>query len=109
MGQWPHGESTRYKGGGTLTTILLDPTAARAGPARQRVAGHQSLEGLTVGLLDIRKRQGDVVLDHLERLLGERGIRVGRYAKPTFTKPAPSSVIDQVTAECDAVVEGLAD
>ncbi len=109
MGQWPHGESTRHKGGGALTTILLDPTAARARPARQRVAGHRSLEGLTVGLLDIRKRQGDVVLDHLERLLGERGIRTGRYAKPTFTKPAPSSVIDQVTAECDAVVEGLAD
>lgn len=92
-----------------MTTILLDPTAAQGSPARQRVAGHRSLKGLTVGLLDIRKRQGDVVLDHLERLLGERGIRTGRYAKPTFTKPAPGSVIDRITSECDAVVEGLAD
>lgn len=92
-----------------MTTILLDPTATHAAPARQRAAGHRSLEGLTVGLLDIGKRQGDVVLDHLERLLGERGIRTGRYAKPTFAKPAPSGVIDQVAAECDAVVEGLAD
>ena len=92
-----------------MTTILLDPTAARASPARQRVPGHRSLEGLTVGLLDIRKRQGDVVLDHLERLLGERGIRTGRYAKPTFTKPAPGAVIDRIASECDAVIEGLAD
>ena len=92
-----------------MTTILLDPTAARASPARQRVAGHRSLEGLTVGLLDIRKRQGDVVLDQLERLLGERGIRTGRYAKPTFTKPAPGAVIDRIASECDAVIEGLAD
>ena len=92
-----------------MTTILLDPTAVQVAPARQRVAGHSSLEGLTVGLLDIRKRQGDVVLDHLERLLGERGIRTGRYAKPTFTKPAPGDVIDRIASECDAVVEGLAD
>ncbi len=109
MGKRPQGEPTRHKGGGALTTILLDPTVARATSGRQRVAGHRSLEGLTVGLLDIGKRQGDVVLDHLERLLGERGIRTGRYAKPTFTKPAPPEVIDRVTAECDAVVEGLAD
>ncbi len=92
-----------------MTTILLDPTAARESSVRQRVAGHRSLAGLTVGLLDIRKRQGDIVLDHLEKLLGERGIRTGRYAKPTFTKPAPGVVIDRIAAECDAVVEGLAD
>ena len=92
-----------------MTTILLDPTVKRAGPSRRRVAGHRSLENLAVGLLDIGKRQGDVVLDHLERLLGERGLRTARYAKPTFTKPAPTVVIDRITAECDAVVEGLAD
>ncbi len=92
-----------------MTTILLDPTAGEAAPARQRVAGHPSLEGLTVGLLDIRKRQGDKLLDRLEELFGERGIRVGRYAKPTFTKHAPPEVLDRVAADCDAVVEGLAD
>ncbi len=92
-----------------MTTILLDPTVKQAGASRRRVAGHRSLENLTVGLLDIGKRHGDVVLDHLERLLGQRGIRTGRYAKPTFAKPAPSGVIDRITAECDAVVEGLAD
>ena len=91
------------------TTILLDPTVEESAGARQRVAGPRSLEGLTVGLLDIRKRQGDKLLDRLEVLLGERGIRTGRYAKPTYTKHAPPEVIDSISQDCDAVVEGLAD
>lgn len=76
---------------------------------RRRVPGAPSLESLRVGLLDIRKRQGDKFLDRLEELLRERGIQVGRYAKPTYTKHAPPQVIDSITADCDAVVEGLAD
>ncbi len=92
-----------------MTTVLLDPTVPGAATARRRVDGPRSLEGLTAGLLDIRKRQGDKLLDRLEVLLSQRGIRGGRYAKPTYTKPAPAGVIEQVTGECDVIIEGLAD
>lgn len=88
---------------------LLDPTSERRPAARQRVARPASLEGLTVGLLDISKPRGDVFLDRLEELLSGRGVEVLRYRKPTFTKPAPIDLRQEISVRCDAVVEALAD
>jgi hypothetical protein len=34
---------------------------------------------------------------------------VRRYAKPTNAKPAPIAVVQNIAAECDIVVEALAD
>jgi hypothetical protein len=90
-------------------TILLDPTAERAPAARARLARPTSLDGLTVGILDISKARGNVFLDRLDGLLGERGIKVKRYRKPTFTRVAPTPLKQQIAAECDLVIEGLAD
>jgi len=78
-------------------------------PVRERLPRPSTLEGLTVGLLDIAKARGDVFLDRLEELFDERGIGVRRYRKPTFTKPAPMDVRKQIAEECEAVVEALAD
>ena len=63
----------------------------------------------TVALLDIRKPRGDVFLDELERLLVERGHRIERTQKPTFTKTAPPDVRAEIAERCDAVIEALAD
>ena len=68
-----------------------------------------SLEGRCIGLLDISKARGDVFLDRLEERLRERGADVTRYRKPTFTKPAPADLRQQIAVQCDAVVEALAD
>jgi hypothetical protein len=93
-----------------MTSIeLLDPTGERRPVARQRVARPGTLEGLTVGLLDISKPRGDVFLDRLDALLSERGVEVLRYRKPTFTKPAPADLCHEISVRCDAVVEALAD
>jgi hypothetical protein len=89
--------------------VLLDPTGERRPAARERVARPESLEGLTVGLLDISKARGDVFLDRLEELLAGRGVEVLRYRKPTFTKPAPADLRREIAAHCHAVVEALAD
>ena len=69
-----------------------------------------SLAGKTVALLDISKPGGNIFLDRLERLLKERYsvASVLRVMKPTFAKPAPLEVIDQLRG-ADAVVEALAD
>jgi hypothetical protein len=67
------------------------------------------LDGLTIGLLDISKNRGDIFLDRIESHLTERGLTVNRYRKPTFTRPAPVELQQQISAECDAVIEGLAD
>jgi hypothetical protein len=88
---------------------LLDPTGERRPAARERVTRPGTLEGLTVGLLDISKPRGDVFLDRLEVLLAGRGVEVLRFRKPTFTKPAPIDLRREIGVRCDAVVEALAD
>jgi len=88
---------------------LLDPTGERHPVARPRVVRPASLEGLTVGLLDISKPRGDVFLDHLDEVLSGRGVEVLRFRKPTYTKPAPADLRYEIRVKCDAVVEALAD
>jgi hypothetical protein len=89
--------------------ILLDPTAERSPAARALLARPAALDGLTVGILDISKARGNVFLDRIDELLQARGVAVKRYRKPTFTRPAPTSLTQTIAAECDLVVEGLAD
>ena len=89
--------------------ILLDPTAERAVAERPRAARPNGLQGRTVGLLDISKPRGDVFLSRLDELLTERGVTVRHYRKPTFTRPAPPELYQQLAQECELVVEGLAD
>ncbi len=90
-------------------TTLLDPTGERAPGTRERAPRPDSLTGRTVGLLDITKARGDVYLDRLAELLEARGVRVLRFAKPTFTKPAPIDLRHEISTKCDVVIEALAD
>ncbi len=88
---------------------VLDPTAERTTATRQRRLRPESLDGLTVGLLDISKPRGDVFLDQVAQRLTEHGWKVARYAKPTFTKPAPIDLRHEIAMHCDVVIEALAD
>jgi hypothetical protein len=92
-----------------VTTIVLDPTGELAPSERPRVARPASLDGLTVGLLDISKPRGDVFLDRVAEGLTSLGARVERYRKPTFTKPAPVDLRHEIATTCDVVIEALAD
>ena len=89
--------------------ILLDPTSERVPTERPRAPRLESLESRTIGLLDIAKARGDIFLDRIESRLVDRGARVLRYSKPTFTKPAPIDLRHEIAEQCDAVVEALAD
>jgi len=89
--------------------VLADPTAEHEPLARELSPRPESLEGLTVGLLDISKPRGNVFLDRLEELLGGRGAEILRFRKPTFTKPAPADLRYEIATKCDAVIEALAD
>jgi hypothetical protein len=93
-----------------MSLQLLDPTGeTTATGTRPRTARPPSLQGARVGLLDIRKPRGSVFLDRLETLLREHGCEVERFAKPTFTKPAPIDLRHEIAAKCDVVIEALAD
>ena len=52
---------------------------------------------------------GDVFLDEIERQLVERGAKVERYKKPTFSKPAPVDLRHEIATQCTLVIEALAD
>jgi len=90
-------------------TIVLDPTNESMPATIEKTMRPESLAGLTVGLLDISKPRGDVFLDRLEERLTELGSTVRRYAKPTFSKPAPVDLRHEIATSCDAVIEALAD
>ncbi len=95
-----------------MPVTLINPRAEVTRQRRDAAPRLASLEGRTVGLLDISKPGGSFFLDHLEWLLIERqGIAgVVRETKPTFTKPAPDDVIERlISAKCDVVIEALAD
>ena len=92
-----------------MPITLINPCDERklsATPA-PRVA---TLAGKTVALLDISKPGGSIFLDRLERLLRDRyGVgNIVRGSKPTYTKPAPEPVVENLRG-VDAVVEALAD
>ena len=88
---------------------MRDPTAEAAPAHRERLRPPPSLDGRTIGLLDIGKTRSDEFLDSVDALLTARGHSVRRYAKPTNAKPAPVEVLQSLAEECDLVVEALAD
>jgi hypothetical protein len=88
---------------------VLDPTGELAPVERALTDRPSSLEGKTVGLLDITKARGDVFLNRLDELLQARGLTTLRFSKPTFTKPAPIDLRHEIATRCDVVIEALAD
>lgn len=90
-------------------TKVLDPTNETKPTEIPRVERPSSLKGLTVGLLDISKPRGNRFLDRIEERLTEQGIKVERFKKPTFTKPAPVDLRHEISTKCDVVIEALAD
>jgi hypothetical protein len=91
------------------TRLLVDPTNERSAAERSPAPRPQTLDGVTVGLLDISKPRGNVFLDELESLLRARGLDVARFRKPTYAKPAPMDLRREIAARCQVVIEALAD
>ncbi len=85
----------------------LDETHSEPTPLAPRLP---AVDGRRLVLLSISKPKSAEFLDELERMLGERhGATVTRAVKPTFTRPAPAQLIEQLATTSDAVIEALAD
>ena len=91
-------------------TTILDPTDERVPVERAITPRPKSITG-TVALLDIAKPRGNVLLDRLEELLSDTlsAVQINRYAKPTFTKPAPAALRQEINGANDFVIQALAD
>ena len=88
----------------------LDPTDSVAVP-RKTAPRPSSLDGKIVTLLDISKAKGDHLLDRIEELLRDRARpkAIVRKKKPTFARPAPDPLRQEIVGATDALVEALAD
>ena len=84
----------------------IDDRVRQPEPLAQRTA---DIEGKTVALLDISKNRGAEFLDRLEVNLHQRGAKTIRFCKPTFSRPAPAELIEEIALHGDLAVEGLAD
>ena len=91
-------------------TDYLDPTDSVA-VDRTTAPRPSSLDGKVITLLDISKAKGDHLLDRLEELLKERAKpkAIVRKKKPTFARPAPDALRQEILAGSDVVIEALAD
>ena len=84
----------------------IDERVRQPEPLALRTGG---IEGKTVALLDISKNRGAEFLDRLELHLREHGATTRRFRKPTFSRPAPANLIEEIALHGDLAVEGLAD
>src|SRR5262245_13439819 len=96
--------------GAEMSGDFLDPTDSVAVP-RQTAARPPSLDGKTITLLDISKAKGEHLLDRLEELLRERARpkAIVRRRKPTFARPAPDPLREEIVGATDVLIEALAD
>lgn len=82
---------------------LHDPRGSRETPSVRIATRPKSLHGLTIGLLENGKENADALIDRTAELLTERGATIVRARKPSFSRPAPTDVIDSL-AHCAAVI-----
>ena len=93
-----------------MPVMIVHPGNESVPKAATPPARLASLKGKKIGLLDISKPGGSFFLDRLEEILRAKygAAEILRTRKPTFSKIAPTQIIEQLRG-MDAVVEGLAD
>ena len=96
----------------TSDVVTVCHPAAEDVAEPQRLAPRLSnLQGTTVGLIDNHKRNANVYLEELGRLLQARyGVtEVVTYRKISQSLPTPDAILDHLASTCDAVIHAVAD
>jgi hypothetical protein len=90
---------------------ILDPIGDTAATARTLAPRPASLQGAVIGVLDNSKPNARVLLEGVARVLaaklGARDVRVWR--KPGASVGATAAVLDEIAAQCGAVLTASAD
>jgi hypothetical protein len=90
---------------------ILDPCPEEVPEAKGRSAELSEMAGKVIGLLENRKYHADAFLQELQRVLEqEYGVRKVVYAtKFSYSAPCATETLDELVAECDAIIHGIAD
>ena len=94
-----------------LEAILSPEGTSHAGRHQLAPRRYTTLDGVRLGLLGNSKLNADNVLLAVGDLLQERyAIKsVIMRSKPSFGKPAPDDVVDEILRNADVVVTGVGD
>jgi hypothetical protein len=97
--------------GGRQRYDVLDPTEEASPLEKPLARGVSDLEGKVVGVRDISTPTGDILLTRLEELLTQRyGVKeVLHRRKPTYTRPAPEALREELASRGDVSSEARAD
>jgi hypothetical protein len=95
----------------TDVVTVLHPAAEDVAEPQRLAPRLSSLQGMTVGLIDNHKRNADIYLEELGRLLQERyGVsQVVTYRKISQSLPTAGEVLDRLAGACDAIIHAVAD
>ena len=95
----------------TATIQILDPRPEHKTAERDAAGRLPGLAGKTIGLLENRKYHSDNFLQELQVILEEEYAveNVLYLRKFSFSAPCSDETIDELVAQCDAVVHGIAD
>ena len=92
-------------------TTLLHPAAEDLAQKQSLAPRLSGLQGMTIGLIDNHKRNADVYLEEMSRVLQEEyGVsKIVTYRKASQSIPTPDDVMDSLAEECDAIIHAVAD
>lgn len=95
----------------TTGITVLHPAAEDIVQKHNLAPRPASLQGTTLGLIDNHKRNADVYLEELGRLLQTQyGVsKLITYRKDSQSIPTPAEVMDDLATKCDAIVHAVAD
>ena len=95
----------------TGMVTLVNPAAEDKHPQYALASRLPTLQGVRIGLIDNRKRNSDLFLEHLQTLLRDRyGVADFQYYRKTSASvPTPPEIMQDLTRNCDAVVHAVAD
>ena len=93
-----------------MSLTILDPTNEAVPVERQVSPRPETVKG-KIAFLDISKNRGSILLDRLQEAFEQRlpQIEITRYMKPTFSKPAPDDLRNEIQEANDFAVVGRAD
>jgi hypothetical protein len=88
---------------------MLDPRASTTPGDRRLAPGLSSLEGQVIGIIDNGQSNSTTMFQELAKLLHEKfkPAEVLFKTKPTHMQGAPTPILEEFAARCDAVITGL--
>ncbi|MFB6346257.1 MAG: hypothetical protein ABEK50_10865 [bacterium] len=94
-----------------MTLTYLDPTSQPDTGDANVSDRPESLEGLTIGLLDNGKTKADRLLELVAAELSDRhsNLTLETVGKPSPFKPAPNEKIESIASQFGAVITGIGD